>query len=344
MKILYAHGPDALDITVEKLLSENGHDVIPAGSLEDVLTLHKTLEPDMILLDCDLTGEDTVTVTRKLRKQEEASGKRCYIILLLEDAKKEDIIELLEAGVDDIVTKPYSIQILESRITVGFKINPSLKSIEDEKKGEPVKVSEDNIPPLLAKPDNPIEHLMQEHKLILRMAAALEAISVEFKGKEIPEKILNWYQETAFLLDSSLHHKKEYFLILTFVERAVFEQGGESPIFSHASFSKIEEEHAVLEKLLKRMEKEVSEYLAGNQTAKQMLKTTIDKYVMLVRSHAALEDTVFFPLIGKYLTPEDNKHLISEFLRVNRELSAKGLAQRLKELEMVERVMQRKRT
>ena len=69
-------------------------------------------EPDLILLDIMLPGMDGLEVCRTLR----ARGMRMPILMLTARGQEEDIIEGLEQGADDYVTKPFSIRQLTARV------------------------------------------------------------------------------------------------------------------------------------------------------------------------------------------------------------------------------------
>jgi DNA-binding response OmpR family regulator len=66
----------------------------------------------VIVLDCMLPGSDGFTITRALREAQ------CYtpILMLTARTRQEDVLEGLEAGADDYLSKPFDLNILIVRI------------------------------------------------------------------------------------------------------------------------------------------------------------------------------------------------------------------------------------
>ncbi|WP_273852841.1 diguanylate cyclase [Guptibacillus spartinae] len=77
-------------------------------------TWHKTGAPCLVLLDGIMPGMDGNEVLSKLREEQDSSD---YAVMMLTGRKAEkDIIQSLELGADDYITKPFRIEELEARI------------------------------------------------------------------------------------------------------------------------------------------------------------------------------------------------------------------------------------
>jgi len=98
-----------------------GYNLIKAGFLieysdsgEQALDKIKKLAPDLILLDLMLPGMDGIEVCKVLHSNNQTA--EIPIIMLTAKGEETDIVGGLEVGADDYITKPFSPQILLSRI------------------------------------------------------------------------------------------------------------------------------------------------------------------------------------------------------------------------------------
>ncbi len=91
------------------------HQEIAANGAEAV-TLALSLQPQVILLDLGLPDTDGVEVIRKLRSWTETP-----IIVVSARSDDRDKIEALDAGADDYLTKPFSVDELLARIRVALR-------------------------------------------------------------------------------------------------------------------------------------------------------------------------------------------------------------------------------
>jgi two-component system KDP operon response regulator KdpE len=94
-------------------LAATGHKLLEASTGHEGLTAASTLSPDLILLDLGLPDIDGLEVTKRLRE-----WTRTPIIVLSARDKEDDKVAALDAGADDYLTKPFSMQELLARIRV----------------------------------------------------------------------------------------------------------------------------------------------------------------------------------------------------------------------------------
>lgn len=97
--------------------------LIAAVDGQTVLTLAKTFQPDLILLDILLPDLNGVEVIRRLKQQPETS--RIPIVAVTALAKTEDREKILAAGCQAYLCKPYMLEDLETAIRQNLRI-PSL--------------------------------------------------------------------------------------------------------------------------------------------------------------------------------------------------------------------------
>lgn len=93
-------------------LSNAGHTVFEAGSGEEALRLIREASFDLLLLDSNLPGLSGKAVCRELRRR----AVNIPILMLTVLDSEHDKIEALTAGVDDYVTKPFSLGELTARV------------------------------------------------------------------------------------------------------------------------------------------------------------------------------------------------------------------------------------
>jgi two-component system cell cycle response regulator len=121
MKILIADDETLSRRMLHSLLDKWGFEVLSA---EDGNAAWETLRPAdaprMALLDWMMPGRNGVDVCRVLRKQR--PEPYTYILLLTAKDAKESVVEGLESGADDYLTKPFNPQELKARIRVGLRV------------------------------------------------------------------------------------------------------------------------------------------------------------------------------------------------------------------------------
>jgi two-component system, OmpR family, alkaline phosphatase synthesis response regulator PhoP len=100
-------------------LERSGYKVTCHSSGEKVLLSAGIENPDLILLDLLLPGIDGIQVCRLLRGEEKT--KNTPIIMVTAKSEEQDIVEGLEAGADDYITKPFSPKVLLARMQAVFR-------------------------------------------------------------------------------------------------------------------------------------------------------------------------------------------------------------------------------
>jgi DNA-binding response OmpR family regulator len=97
---------------IELELESEGYRVSVAHDGMSGLSLARESEPDLAILDWMLPGLTGVELCRRLR----ATGSKIPVILLTARDEVEDRVTGLDAGADDYVVKPFSIEELLARI------------------------------------------------------------------------------------------------------------------------------------------------------------------------------------------------------------------------------------
>ncbi|MBM4054237.1 MAG: diguanylate cyclase [Planctomycetes bacterium] len=121
MKILVAEDDPVYRKMLETMLVKWGYEVIicsDGSHAWEILTSGDA--PKFVILDWMMPGMDGMEVCRKIRE----NIKDVYVYILLLTAKNEmkDIIEGMEAGADDYITKPFHANELKVRLRAGRRI------------------------------------------------------------------------------------------------------------------------------------------------------------------------------------------------------------------------------
>jgi two-component system KDP operon response regulator KdpE len=100
-------------------LSAQGYDVRTANDPEEGLQVFKDWPPDLVVTDLMMPGMSGVEVTRAIRTRSATP----VLILSVRDHERTKV-EALDAGADDYVTKPFSIQELLARVRAHLRRAP----------------------------------------------------------------------------------------------------------------------------------------------------------------------------------------------------------------------------
>ena len=130
-RILIVDDEPQLRRVMKTALTSHKYEVVEAGTGEEALELLKEADPDLILLDINMPGMGGIATCREIRAISEAA-----IILLSVRNSEADKITGLDAGADDYVTKPFSVNELTARIRA------NLRRIPQEETPEPIVISD----------------------------------------------------------------------------------------------------------------------------------------------------------------------------------------------------------
>lgn len=94
------------------LLELQEYEVATAETGEDALDQVRAVVPDLIILDLNLPGIDGTEVCRRLR----SDGLAVQILMLTARHDTSDLVEGLDSGADDYLTKPFALDELMARV------------------------------------------------------------------------------------------------------------------------------------------------------------------------------------------------------------------------------------
>ena len=104
---------------VELPLAQNHYKMIFAKTGQEAMRLFEEHKPDLVIMDWvmpDLTGEE---MCRRIRSS--SRDAYSYIIVLTGSTDKDCLVEALDAGADDYLTKPFHRGELLARVAVGIR-------------------------------------------------------------------------------------------------------------------------------------------------------------------------------------------------------------------------------
>ncbi len=120
-KILIAEDDLVSRRVLEVFLSRWGYRVTSVSSGEDAWRLlNEEGAPRLAILDWMMPGMEGVEVCAKLRERKDMSY--VYALLLSSRNEKKDMLQGLQAGADDYLTKPFDAEELQARLFVGERI------------------------------------------------------------------------------------------------------------------------------------------------------------------------------------------------------------------------------
>ncbi len=127
-KILLVEDDFALAMGTEYALQAEGYTVIHAGNLAAAREAFATGKANLILLDVMLPDGSGYDFCREVR----STNQQIPIIFLTAVGEEVNIVQGLELGADDYVTKPYRVKELLSRIAANLRRSGIVKAVQSE--------------------------------------------------------------------------------------------------------------------------------------------------------------------------------------------------------------------
>ena len=110
LKILVADDTDTDRLILESIVRKEGHHVVSACNGLETIQVYSAEKPDIVLLDALMPELDGFGAARKIK--ELAGDELVPIIFLTSLSDTESLVQCLDAGGDDFLSKPFSFTIL----------------------------------------------------------------------------------------------------------------------------------------------------------------------------------------------------------------------------------------
>ncbi len=148
--IVEDEGPiaDLLQITLQDpYLADYKLSIDKVGSCEQARFLMKNKNYDLVLLDWMLPGEQGIDFLRSVKNKE---AEKASFLMLTAKVDPESIVQGLEAGAEDYVTKPFDFHVLKARVRNILsrreaKRQERVQTIDLQKQNDPEKISLDGL-------------------------------------------------------------------------------------------------------------------------------------------------------------------------------------------------------
>jgi DNA-binding response OmpR family regulator len=128
IRLLLAEDDENLSFMLEQYLIQKGYDVTVKSNGQDAFDVFCKKPFDLLILDVMMPKLDGFNLARKIRE----INQNVPIIFLTAKGSKEDTLEGFNAGGDDYITKPFSMDELLARINAILKRTNAFKAIESD--------------------------------------------------------------------------------------------------------------------------------------------------------------------------------------------------------------------
>ena len=176
--ILVVEDEDKLAQFIKQELQYEGYDVTVINDGMAGLTAARESEPDLLLLDWMLPGISGLEICKRLRQ----TGDRVPIVLLTAKDEIGDRVAGLDAGADDYIVKPFSLEELLARVRAHLRRtqedSPDVLQFSDLKLNRSTReVTRDKRQmELTAKEFDLLEYLMSHPRQVLTRDQILERV------------------------------------------------------------------------------------------------------------------------------------------------------------------------
>ena len=169
-------------------LEREGYEVITASDGLEGLSLARSGDPDLILLDVMMPEMDGFQVCQELRRED----KLTPIIMLTAREEEADRVMGLELGADDYVSKPFSVRELMARVRTNIRRQAALSETDSRKKDGIIQagsITVDTVGLQILKNGKPVEVTQREYALLHFLASSVGTV---FSRETLMQQVWNY--------------------------------------------------------------------------------------------------------------------------------------------------------
>ena len=115
-RVLVVEDDKRISNFIKTVLEANNYDVIVAQTGAEAYSMVTSQCPDVVILDLGLPDMDGIEIIKKIR-----SWSNLPIIVISARSEDSDKVSALDAGADDYLTKPFSVDELLARLRVALR-------------------------------------------------------------------------------------------------------------------------------------------------------------------------------------------------------------------------------
>ncbi|QID16475.1 EAL domain-containing protein [Nitrogeniibacter mangrovi] len=154
-KVLVVDDNRTNQVIVRSMLEMLGLSVELAADGMAALEAHGRERWDLILMDCHMPGMDGNAATRAIRERERLCGRHTPIIAMTADTAREDVERSIEAGMDDHLAKPLTLDALAATLRRWFDMPFAVRAPGAAESAESAESADDEPPNASGSPVDP---------------------------------------------------------------------------------------------------------------------------------------------------------------------------------------------
>ena len=124
--ILIIDDNEAMREGAASVVKKMGHTAHPASSGTDGIALFDKHQPEMILTDLKMEGDDGLAVLKRVRD----ADKDAVVMLMTGFATVKTAVDAMKQGAFDFIEKPFSPDVLRAKITAGLQLRQERRLME----------------------------------------------------------------------------------------------------------------------------------------------------------------------------------------------------------------------
>ncbi len=133
MRVLIAEDDSVSRMILQRAVQKFGHECLAAEDGEKALQIYReTPGVDVVISDWMMPGMDGLELCRRLREEQREGGYTFFIFLTALD-DKEHLLEGMQAGADDYLTKPLDREQLQVRLIAASRVTTLHRQLTEQK-------------------------------------------------------------------------------------------------------------------------------------------------------------------------------------------------------------------